>query len=136
MKPGERVLQAVAVAVVLFGLFMVVGGIGLLLDPKSPQTKASSVALIVCLGLLPAIAGVLLFRHTQAAAAERALEAREQLVLQVASAHQGVLTVAQVAMATGMSLEQAEAVLDRMHHKSFNDKELLDSGEMVYKFQL
>lgn len=42
--------------------------------------------------------------------------------------------MAQVADESGMTLEQAKAVLDRLYHKSFNEKTLADSGELMYRF--
>lgn len=134
MKVGERLLLAAAIVLALFGLFMILGGIVDLSAPKSDNSVAGDVALVAVLCVLPVVAGVWLFWRTRRGATRRALEARELTVIHLAGQHQGVLTVPQVAAESGMTLEQAKAVLDRLYHKSFNEKSLADSGEMVYRF--
>jgi hypothetical protein len=136
MKRSERLLLAAAVLLVVFGLFMIVGAAANIFDRTAKDSVPGMVALLLLLGVLPLVLGVWLFRHTQLGASRRAFEAREQLIVHLASQHQGVLTVPQVAEESGMTLEQAKEVLDHLYRKRFNELTLSDSGEMVYKFQV
>jgi hypothetical protein len=136
MTRNEKLLLGAAVLLVLFGLFMILGGFANMFDRKATNTVPTDVALILLAGILPVGLGAWLFRHTRAGAARRALEAREQTVLFLASTHHGVLTAPQVAVESGMSPEQAKEVLDLLYRKSFNQMTLSESGEMVYRFQL
>jgi ABC-type multidrug transport system fused ATPase/permease subunit len=136
MKASEKLLLAVAVVIALFGLFMILGAIVEIFDPSSKNSVPADLALLVFLGLLPLAFAVWLFMRTRANALRRAEETREQLVLHLASRHQGVLTVPQLAEESGMSLEQAKEILDRLYRKSFTQLSLAESGEAIYTFHL
>jgi len=136
MKTRERLLLAAAVLLVLFGLFMILGATVEIFDRTSKDSVPAAVALLIIMGVLPVVLGVWLFRHIQTGASQRSFEALERTVLHLASQHQGVVTVPQVAEESGMTLEQAKEVLDRLYYKHFNELTLADSGEMVYRFQV
>ncbi len=136
MRLSEKLLLAAAVVLALFGLTMMLGTTVEIFDRTSKDSVGGDVAGFILAGVVPLGVGVWLFWHTRRGASRRALEARELTVIHLASQHEGVLTVPQVAEESGMTLEQAKAVLDRLYHKSFNEKTLADSGEMVYRFQL
>lgn len=134
MKRNEKLLLAAAVFLVLFGLFFILGAIINIADRKSTDSIPADVAVLFIAGVLPLVLGVWLFLHTQRGASRRAFDAREQAVLRLAGQHHGELTVLQVAEASGMTLEQAKAVLERLYHTSFTEMNLSDSGEIVYRF--
>lgn len=134
MTRNEKLLLAAAVLLVLFGLFLILGSSINIADRKATESVPANVAVLLIAGVLPLVVGVWLFLHTQRGASRRALEAREQTVLRLASQHHGELTVPQVADESGMTLEQATEVLERLYHKSFTEMTLSDSGEMVYRF--
>lgn len=136
MKMSEKLLQAVAVGIALFGLLIILGSILLMVDPKSKDSIAGDIALLVLLGVVPLAFAVWLFVRTRTAAARRVEATHEQMVLHLASLHQGVLTIPQLAEESGMSLEQAKDLLDRLYRKSFNQLSLAESGEAIYTFHL
>jgi hypothetical protein len=136
MKGSEKLLLAVATLLALFGLVMILGSTINLADQKPHESVASDAAVLLLAGILPLALGVWLFWRTLTGASRRAFEAREQAVVHVASRHRGVVTVPQVAEESGMTLEQAKEVLDRLYHKSFNEMTLSDSGEIIYRFQV
>jgi len=133
MKASEKLLLVVGVIVALFGLLIVLGAIVEIFDPKSKNSVPGDIALLVFLGVLPVALGVWLVRRTWLGASRRAIETREQIALHVAGQHGGTLTVLQLAEGSGMTIEQAKDVLDRLYRKSFSDIALAESGEMVYK---
>jgi hypothetical protein len=136
MKTSEKLLLAAAVLIALFGLLIILGAIIEIFDPKSKNSVPADVALLVFLGIAPLALAVWLFVRTRAQAALRAETARERIVLHLASLHQGVLTVPQLAEESGMSLEQAKEILDRLYRKSFNQLSLGESGEAIYTFHV
>ncbi len=136
MKTSEKLVLAAAVLLVLFGLLIMLGTAVNIFDRTSKDSVPGDVVGLILAGVIPVGVGIWLFWHTQAGAARRALEARELTVLRLASRHEGVLTVPQVAAESDMTLEQAKDVLDRLFRKSFNEVALSESGEMVYRFKL
>lgn len=136
MKMSEKLLLAAAVLLVLFGLLIMLGTTVNIFDRASKDSVPGDVAGFILAGILPVVLGCWLFRRTQMGASRRAFEARELTVLRLASRHDGVLTVPQVAAEAGMTLEQAQDVLDRLYRKSFTEIALADSGEMLHRFQL
>ena len=136
MKMSEKLLLAVAVVIALFGLFMILGAVALMTDPKYKDSIASDIALLVLLGVAPLAFAIWLFVRTRASAARRVEAVHEQMVLHLAGRHQGVLTVPQLAEESGMSLEQAKEILDRLYRKSFNQLSLAESGEAIYTFHI
>jgi hypothetical protein len=134
VKRSEKLLIGVAILVALFGLFMILGATINIFDRKSKDSVPGDVALLIFVGVLPLLVGVWLFLHTRNGVSRRALEAREQAVLHLAGQHHGAVTVPQVAEESGMTLEQANEVLERLYHKHFAEMTLADSGEMVYRF--
>jgi hypothetical protein len=58
----------------------------------------------------------------------------EKIVLRLAQRRQGVLTVAEVAANSTLSVEQAKATLDQLNLKGFNEMDVSDAGILVYKF--
>ena len=135
MKTSEKGLLAVAVVLTLFGLFIMLGTTVEIFDRTSKDSVGGDIAGFILAGIVPLAVGVWLFWRTLKGAAKRALEARELTVIHLARQHHGVLTVPQVAEESGMTLEQAAEILDRLYHKSFNEKTLAESGELIYRFQ-
>jgi len=136
MKASEKLLLAGGVLLALFGLFMILGVAVSMSDRTSKDSVAGDVAGLIILGIIPLVAGIWLFRHTQAGVSRRAFQFREQTVFHLAKQHQGTLTVPQVVEESGMTFEQAKEVLEYLYHRSFNEMTLSDSGETVYRFQM
>lgn len=61
--------------------------------------------------------------------------ALELSILRLASERSGILTPALVAMETGMSLDEAQAALDRMAGKGHAELNVLESGRLEYRFR-
>ena len=62
------------------------------------------------------------------------MEDSEKIVLQLAKKRRGLLTVAEVAANSALTLEQAKETLDQLNIKGFNEMDVSDAGIIVYKF--
>lgn len=136
MTIRDMALRLASVLISIFGLIMIAGTLINIFDKRGGNSLASNISFILLLGIVPLVFGVWLFRRTQTGASRRAIEARERIVLDLASHHSGVLTVPQVAEQSGMTLEEAEKILDRLNLKGFNEMAVSESGAMVYTFRL
>jgi hypothetical protein len=66
-------------------------------------------------------------------APKKALSA-EQQILRVASEHDGAVTVAMVAIATGMSLRQTKKELEKLRQQEFCSVDVSSEGAKLYVF--
>lgn len=136
MTIRDRGLQFTAVLISIFGLIIIAASLDDIFKKTASDSVPSNIVFLILIGILPLVLGVWLFRRTQVGASKRALEARERTVLDLASHHMGVLTVPQLAEESGMTLEQAKEILDRLNLKGFDEMAVSESGMVVYKFQL
>lgn len=127
----ERIAKG-ALAVTLYGSgTLVVSGILFYSSWKLGLT-----ALFVLSGLLPLAASVyLLWRLMQRGRPPRLWrsKSREAAILQLAQRLGGRLTVADVAMGTGLTLREAEAALNELVHKGYADLHVSPSGVLIYQ---
>ncbi len=135
MRFGERLALAVAVLVGLFGFVMIAGVLIQTLEGTSKYSARTDLVLAFLLGILPLAAGVYLFWRVRRAVVRRQWEETEGAVLKVARARQGAVSAVDVAADCGMSLEQAEEILDRLQRRGFSEMDVLDSGVVVYRFR-
>jgi hypothetical protein len=97
--------------------------------------KLGLAALLVLSGLLPLGASAyLLWRLLRGQRPPRLwrYKAREAAILQLAQHVGGRLTVAEVAMGTGLSLQAARATLNELVRKGYADLQVSPSGMLVY----
>jgi ABC-type nickel/cobalt efflux system permease component RcnA len=135
MKLGERLALAVAVLIGLFGFVMIAGVLIGTLEGTSKYSARTDLVLAFLLGILPLAVGAFLFWRVRRAVARRRCEETEGAVLKVARERQGVISAVDVAADCGMSLEQAEEILDRLQRRGFSEMDVLDSGVVVYRFR-
>jgi hypothetical protein len=66
---------------------------------------------------------------------ERSWEERERLVLRLAKDRGGRLTVADVAMNSDLSTQQAQEVLSKCNVRGLTEMDVSDDGAVVYVFR-
>ncbi len=136
MRFGERLLLAGALLIGLFGVVILAGILIGTLEGTSEYSPSTNLLLSFLFGVFPLAGGLFLFWRVRRAAARRKGEAKEAAVLRVARERQGIVTAVDVAADCGMSLEQAEEILQRLHLRSFSEMDVSDSGTVVYRFRL
>ena len=134
MTITEKCGVVCSVLLIAFGAFMILGGILNYVEKPAENPLASTVVLLGILGLAPILAGLAWWRHIRRKAVQRQTTTRERTVLQLATAHHGVLTVMDVATHTALSLEEAEQTLNQLHLDGFATIDVDDNGALLYRF--
>lgn len=135
MKIDERLTLAVAVLLGLFGFVMLAGVLIGVLEGSSRYSPLTNLLLSFLFGVLPLALSWILYRRVRRGVARRKAEAAEAAVLKAARERQGTLTAVDVAADCGMSLEQAQEILDRLHLGGFCEIDVTDAGTVVYRFR-
>jgi hypothetical protein len=126
----ERIAKGILAATLYGSGTLVVSGILFYFSWRLGLT-----ALFVLSGLLPLGASVyLLWRLMRRGRPSRPwrYKAREAAILRLAQRLGGRLTIADVAVGTGLTLRQAEATLNRLVQKGYADLHVSASGVLVY----
>lgn len=133
----RTLLGILGVVVALFSALFVVGAIFNLLSPDPAGGLGGQIFALIFF-LVPGLLGAYLAwqnlrpRPTRPRLTERD---REQLVLDLADAQGGRVTVAQVAARCDLGIDEAKAVLDRMAVHGVADLQVTDEGGLVYVFR-
>ena len=123
-------------ALLFIGVLGLVLGLAFLLDVGRPGEKMTY-GLAFCtlgLGLAFAAAGGTLLSTALRARRRQREEAIEAEVLRVALSRDGRITAAEVAMATELSLEEAQGYLERLARSGMISVEVGANGMLIYSF--
>jgi hypothetical protein len=134
MTTSEKLQVVVAALLGVFGIVMIAGVSIQFFEGTSKYSMVTDVLLTILLGILPLGYGVWLYRRVRQAVTRRTVDDSEKIVLRLAQRRQGVLTVAEVAANSTLSVEQAKETLDQLNLKGFNEMDVSDAGILVYKF--
>jgi hypothetical protein len=134
MTTSEKLQVVVAALLGVFGIVLIAGVSIQCLEGTSKYSTVTDVLLTILLGILPLGYGVWLYRRVRQAVTRRTVDDSEKIVLRLAQRRQGVLTVAEVAANSTLSVEQAKETLDQLNLKGFNEMDVSDAGILVYKF--
>lgn len=135
MTVNDRVAVVFALVVGLFGFVMLVGVLIGTLEGTSKYSEVTDVLLSLLLGVVPVAWGIILYRRVRRDVARRRAEEREAAVLRAARDRQGVVSPVDVAADCGMSLEQAQEILDQLHLRGFNEMDVSDTGTIIYRIR-
>jgi hypothetical protein len=136
MRFGERLALAVALLIGIFGFVILAGVLIGSFEGTSQYSPSTNLLLSFLFGVFPLASGLFLFWRVRRAVARRKGEEREAAVLRVTRERQGIVTAVDVAADCGMSLEQAEETLARLHLRGFSEMDVADSGTVIYRFRL
>jgi uncharacterized membrane protein YidH (DUF202 family) len=134
MTTSEKLQVVVAALLGVFGIVMIAGVSIQFLEGTSKYSRVTDGLLTVLFGILPLVGGVWLYKRVRQAVTRRTVDDSEKIVLRLAQRRQGVLTVAEVAANSTLSVEQAKETLDQLNLKGFNEMDVSDAGILVYKF--
>jgi hypothetical protein len=134
MNSKETFLYIIGVVMIALGLFMTLGGIILIGDPKD-GTVGGAIALTLLMGILPTVAGFLICRRMKSNARHRKFEKEEDLVIALASRSNGRLTASELAGQTDLSIIEAEKLLEQYTIKGIMSISISESGARVFQFR-
>ena len=136
MRVSERLTLVFAALLGMFGIVMIGGTLIGTIEGDSRYSPATNLLLSLLFGVLPLVWGWILVRRVRKAVAQRKTGATESAVLRVAREHDGLVTAVDVSADCGMTLEQAQETLDRLHLSGNCDIDVADSGTITYRFRL
>ena len=134
MTVNEKLQVGVAVLLGVFGIVILAGVCIGVLEGTSKYSLGTDLLLTILFGILPIVYGIVLYKRVKQAVTRRTVEDSEKVVLQLAKKRRGLLTVAEVAANSALTLEQAKETLDQLNIKGFNEMDVSDAGIIVYKF--
>lgn len=120
-------------AVGFFGLMIVAGSL-VTLGQDEELSLVAQLALIAMLGVAPMIGGGWLIWRPFASRSRRQKEALERSILGLVERSDGILTPAQVARSTELTLDEAKAALDEMLLSGHCTSDMREDGQIVYRF--
>lgn len=116
----------------MLGLFMI--GSAMLAVSTTPADALVGLVVMMVIGAGFAAAGGFWWRFVTSADARRRIEYQDKTVLGVAARHNGVVTIARVAVETDMSPEEAREAIERLCIRGLAQPEVLDDGAIEYRF--
>lgn len=136
MRLGERLTLGIAALIGLFGFVMIAGVLIGTIERTSNYSPTTNTLLTFLFGALPLAGSLILYLRVRGAVAGRKRGEKEAAVLRVARERQGIVTAVGVAADCGMSLEEAQEILDRLQRGGFSEMDVSDTGTVVYRFRL
>jgi hypothetical protein len=129
---SEFIPKVGAGCLVVLGLFMAVSALAALTVPPVPSIAGLVIMATIGAGFVSA--GAYWWRFVRGSELRRRVEYDEKAVLSVASRHGGVVTVAQLALETELSAEEARAAVERLCIRGIAQPDVQDDGTMQYRF--
>lgn len=135
MKPSDVILILVGLGFCLFGAIFVVGGLANALDPREGSSALIFVLATLFFGIAPLVLGCGILMWSFRRRSQRNKETHERLILSLARQRGGRLTVADVALNTSLSSDQAQKLLEQCHLDGLSYVDVSDQGVVEYIFQ-
>lgn len=117
-----------------FGLLITLGSILNMVDPESKHSFLGYAVMLFLLGVIPVVIGIFIMFKLWKRNKTNHGEVQEREMLILAKRFGGQLTVAQVAMETTYTSQEAKAILNQFHANGLADMIVTDSGEVAYEF--
>jgi hypothetical protein len=119
-----------AVFLIVFGALFAVLIVATPSDPKNPEGER----VVLVMGVMMLVGGAI-WRWRIGASDDAQREGfEEKAILGVAARYGGRATLAQIALETQLSMEQAETAINRLCGRNVAQPDLLDDGSVVYLF--
>jgi hypothetical protein len=134
MKVTEKILFALGVLFIVMGLPIFIGGLtgGFYDPPKESLREAIGITLIM--GAMPLAGGLLLCWKMRKNGQKRVMDEEERAIIQLAKKSGGKITVAEVELATKMSMQEAKQLLERCALNGIAEMEITETGGKVFCF--
>jgi hypothetical protein len=129
---SEFLPRAGAGCLVMLGGFMALSALGAMTVP--PVEPLGGLVVMAIVGAGFAAAGIYWWRFVIGADARRRVEYQDKVVLGVASRHDGVVTVAQVALEADLSTDEAREAIERLCIRGLAQPDVRDDGSIEYRF--
>jgi hypothetical protein len=129
---GEFFPRIGAGCLVMLGLFMFISAVFALAVP--PLEEVAGLIVMATLGAGFGGAGVYWWRFVTGSEVRRRGEFHDKVVLGIAAAHGGQVTIAQVAVESELTAEEAREALERLCRRGLALPDILEDGSIQYRF--
>jgi len=131
----QKIGQILGIGTAIIGFLFLAIGIATLFDEKLPET--STMIMMFVLGIFLLISGIILYRKSSQNLKQINSRQLENEIIKVANSlqYKGKITVTDVVIATGKSLETIKQELEKLHIKGVFDINLTDNGAIVYQLR-
>jgi hypothetical protein len=136
MKLKSIITYILSTLLLLFGIMLSFGATLNILKPERDKPIAGDIIGIILLGLPSIILGIYFILRTKKRDNKRYRDELEDKILKLAHENQGKLTVAELAMHTSLTSEEAKEFLDQLCIKNYAELFISESGVIVYKFKM
>lgn len=132
---GLKLLGMVFFGAMAFCGFFI-GLIGMFMIVTHPEERAGNIAMTVFLGYCPGLFGSYACRFIWRHHKDEKMKNLEREIFVLAKEKKGRLGVLDLAMVTDFSAEEAKSFLDDLHSRGLVEMEVLENGDLFYRFPL
>jgi hypothetical protein len=130
--PQAEVLPKIgAGCLILLGLFI---GLSAVFAVLAGGEEVAGLVVMTMLGFIFIASGVFWWRFVTGSEVRRRAEFQDKTVLAVAARHGGCTTVAQIALESDMSTEDARIAVERLCIRGIAQPDVRDDGNIEYRF--
>lgn len=126
-------LRILAVLLFIFGGLLLLGFSIELVEGTSEESLAFDITMAVIFGLGPIIGGIFLWKAGSKKRRKYSTHKQETILLKIAQQKNGMLSVADVAIALEMTTEDAKHLIDKLYYKGVFELQITDNGATLYK---
>lgn len=128
------VKKILAVLVAVFGIVMITGTLIQIFDNDTKHTVATNIIMCFLLGVLPLIMGIRIYVSAKNKAKYRQYEKYEKQILQLSHKKHGKLTYSDIAMNTGLTMEESKDIMRQFSANGYAKLHITDEGTVFYEF--
>lgn len=129
----DILIMGVSLGVTTLGLLILLGAIVSITEGKE-KNIVTSLLLMLIFGIGPIIGGFYIYKNVKMRKLRELKSDIEQMILKIAHQNNGIVTPSELALNSGMSLEESKDELDKLQLKGYSDIEVNEEGRIYYKF--
>lgn len=130
---GKKVQAFIGIVLAVGGFLLLVGGIINMTDPNNPNILQDVVTLPFPLGFL--VGGIALYRSSQKNQQKERRVSLERGIISLARQQGGLVTPTEVVLHLGVSIEEAQALLDGLCHRGLAQILVNPEGTLMYRIE-
>ncbi|HOJ98451.1 MAG TPA: hypothetical protein PLW34_02670 [Termitinemataceae bacterium] len=130
---GKKIQAFTGIVLAVGGFLLLLGGIINMTDPNNPNIMQDVVTLPFPFGLL--VGGIALYRASQRGQKKERNVNLERGIIFLAQQQGGLITPTEVVLHLGVSIEEAQALLDGLCRRGLAQIQVSAEGTLVYRIE-
>ena len=128
------VKMVLAILLAFFGIIIIAGTLIQIFDNDTKHTVTTNLVACLLFGVLPLILGIKIYFNVKNKARNRQYEKYEKQILQLAHEKQGKLSYSDIAMNTGLTMEESKGIMRQFSTNGYATLQITDEGTVYYEF--